>query len=177
MLYSIFECKSSFVDMERWNKHDTPQKVFNLVLNVRNYYSISYKFLPTCTLQFTCYEQLVNVRGIQNWGRHDYIIRMKCRGIREYMYPFMYTSICITSLIPIKFQKVWSRLKNFTCASQHALNTGIMTIALRHLSEQAKNDIYLWQGFFFACLGTWPMALELGVLLKIGNFHQSTSCI
>ena len=44
--------------------------------NARNNEFIGYKYLTTCILQFTRYEQLVNFRGIQNWWRHDDVIRM-----------------------------------------------------------------------------------------------------
>ena len=40
-------------------------KVFNFMYIAINHYFISYKFLPTCIIQFTCTEQLVHYRGIQ----------------------------------------------------------------------------------------------------------------
>ena len=46
----------------------------------RNHYFISYKFLPTCILQSTRTEQLVNFRGIQNWWRHDDVIRINSQA-------------------------------------------------------------------------------------------------
>ena len=70
-------------------------KVFTFKYNARKNFFISYKFLLTCIIQFTHYEQLVN------FSQHSKLMMSWWRNtqIPKHMYTLTYTFVCLTSLI------------------------------------------------------------------------------